>query len=69
MVMSATRGHTVDKGPSWNLNSGLPDSKLMVMNMDSGTGSGSNSSSISCWLCVLGQGAWPLCASSRKWSS
>lgn len=51
------REHTVDRGPSWNLNSGLSTSKLMAMNMDSGISSGSNSSSITYWRCVLEQGA------------
>lgn len=51
------RAHKVDRGPGWNLNSGLSSFKLMAMNMDSGTSSGSNSSSITYWLCVLEQGA------------
>lgn len=51
------REHTVVRGPRWNLNSGLFNSKLMAVNVDSGTSSGSNASSVTCWLCVPGQGA------------
>lgn len=51
------REHTVERGPGWNLNSGLSNSKLMAMDMDSGTNSGSTSSSVTYWLCVLEQGA------------
>lgn len=29
------REHTVDRGPSWNVNAGLSNSKLMARNMDS----------------------------------